>query len=117
MTKETLEKEIKQATNLLLEMARKLSYNPISDNYIYILSEIGTIKVKNAFDFVKIRKRVNEKKLGKTLSEVINDLKNIYENLYDINLYIYKSLPKETIIEVQFYPKSSLEKDYFEKTT
>ncbi len=33
--------------------------------------------------------------------------------MYDINLYIYKSKKESTIIEIQYYLKSSLESDFY----
>ncbi len=55
------------------------------------------------------------RKTTKSLKEITNELKDIYENLYDINLYIYKSERKRTIIEIQYYPKSSLPSDFYKK--
>ncbi|STC99880.1 hypothetical protein [Chryseobacterium carnipullorum] len=49
------------------------------------------------------------------LDAAIELLKKEYPDLYDINLYIFKALHKETVIEIQYYRKSNGEPDYYEK--
>ncbi|WP_425077897.1 hypothetical protein [Psychroserpens sp. S379A] len=113
MNKENLEQNLKEASSTLLEMARSSCWNKISDNTSYIISEI-TNDNRSILDKRIERKKVNEKKKNKSLEQITAELKDIYENLYDINLYIYKSKKKSTIIEIQYYPKSSLELDFYE---
>ncbi|MBE8727634.1 hypothetical protein [Flavobacterium hungaricum] len=62
----------------------------------------------------KPEKKANDKKTPRSLAEVSAALNEIYKNLYDINLYIYKSKRKSTIIEIQYYPKSRLDIDFYE---
>ena len=64
------------------------------------------IKV-NFYECAKIRKRINDKKIPKSVSEIVADLSDIYENLYDINLHIYKSLKDKKIIEIRYFLKTS----------
>jgi hypothetical protein len=113
VTKNNLELNLKEATSSLLEMARNSCWNKISDNTSYIISEIINDE-RNFFDKRIERKKANERKKAKSLEQITADLKDIYENLYDINLYIYKSEKESTIIEIQYYPKSSLESDFYE---
>lgn len=113
VTKNNLELNLNEATSALLEMARNSCWNKISENTSYIISEIVNDE-RNFFDKRIERKKVNDKKKPKSLKQTTSELKDIYENLYDINLYIYKSEKKSTIIEIQYYPKSSLESDFFE---
>ncbi|WP_299126245.1 hypothetical protein [uncultured Winogradskyella sp.] len=113
MKKENLEQSLREATSSLLEMARNSCWNKISDNTSYIISEIINDE-RNFFDRRIERKKVNEKKKTKSLEQITAELKDIYENLYDINLYVYKSKKESTIIEIQYYPKSSLESDFYE---
>jgi len=111
--KENLEQDLKEATSSLLEMARNSCWNKISDNTSFLISEIkndGT----NAFEKRIKRKKENEKKVTKSLEQISTELKTIYKNLYDINLRIYKSKKEYTVIEIQYYPKSSLESDFYE---
>ena len=94
-------------------MARNSCWNKISNNTSYIISEIVNDE-RNFFDKRIERKKANDKKKPKSLEQITTELKDIYENLYDINLYIYKSKKESTIIEIQYYPKSSLESDFYE---
>ena len=109
VTKNNLELNLKEATSTLLEMARNSCWNKISDNTSYIISEI-----KNDVPNRTERKKANDKKKPKSLGKITTELKAFYENLYDINLYIYKSEKESTLIEIQYYPKSSLKSDFYE---
>lgn len=93
-------------------MAGNLCWNKISNNTNYIISEI--VDGENFKNKRIERKKSNDKKIPKSLEQISTELKAIYENLYDINLYIYKSNKKNTIIEIQYYPKSSHESDFYE---
>ena len=115
MKKESIHKEINEATQSLLKMARESSFNNISDNCTFIISEIKQ-SCKNFFEQNKIRKRDNEKKIPKSLTDIIVELETLYENFYDVNLYVYKAGKNSTIIEIQYYPRSSLDIEYPKKS-
>lgn len=115
MTKENLHNDLAEATKKLLEMARDYSWNTISNNCLYIISEIKESNGKNFFEQRRIRKKENRNKEPKPLQIVAAELEGIYENLYDVVLYVYHSTSKQTVVEIQHYPKSSLDKDYLEK--
>ena len=115
MDKENLHNDLTEGTEKLLGMARDHSWNPISNNCLYIISEIKDSNGKNFFEQRKIRKKVNRNKEPKELQVVVSELNCIYENLYDVNLYVFESTSKQTVVEMQFYPKSSLDRDYLEK--
>lgn len=114
MTIDTLDKDLKGLTDDLLEMARNLTWNEISNDCRYILTEIVDSD-KNFFEQRKLRKRLNDSKIPRDLNLIVPDLKTIFENIYDLNLYVYKAKAEQTIIEIQYYPKSNLNKDYLEK--
>ncbi len=101
MTKDSLFGEIENAIPTLIELARKSCNNRISENLLFIHSEIrndsGDI---NFFQKNIQRKRENERKSPTSLNNAIAFLESIYGNLYDINLYIYKATRKYTIIEI-----------------
>lgn len=111
MTKESLKEDIENVIPKLLEMAKDLCWNNLSDNLVYIISKIpnsgGNFKEEE-----KIRKELNDKTIPMSFDEVINKLLIQYENLYDINLYIYKANKNNTIIDIRYYPISSLDKEY-----
>lgn len=115
MTKENLHYDLEEATEKLLGIARDRSWNTISNNCLYIISEIKDSNGKNFFEQRLIRKKVNRNKKPKPLQLAISELESIYENLYDVNLHVFHSTLKQTVVEIQFYPKSSLDKDYVEK--
>ena len=37
---------------------------------------------------------------------------NLYDDLFDINLHIYKTTSELTIVEVRYYLKSSIDEEY-----
>lgn len=115
MKKNAIQKELTDAVKSLLEMARDLTFNKISSNCFFITSEIERSE-RNSFEQNKIRINSNNKKTPKTLADVIPDIEKLYDNIYDLNLYVYKAQKKQTIIEIQYYPRSSLDTDYLKKT-
>ena len=115
MKKETLEQDIKNATNQLLELARESCWNIVSSNCLYFLTEIEDFKGKDFIELRVERKKINQKKTPKSIDQITSDLENLYSNLYDINLHVYHALKGRTIIEIRYYPKSSLDKDFLQK--
>ncbi len=113
MKKTELQNKIRNATSSLIDMAADMCWNKISINCEYIISEIDESIGKNFFERAKIRKKINDKKSPKSLSGIVADLNKIYDNLYDINLYIYKSLPNKTIIEIRYFLKTSHTDDFY----
>ncbi len=111
MKKENLYKEIWDAVQSLLKMARESSFNKISDNCKFIISKIKHSD-KNFFEQNKIRKIDNDKKTPKPLTDTIVELEIIYANLYDVNLYVYKAESHSTIIEIQYFPRSLHDVEY-----
>ncbi|MFT3932375.1 MAG: hypothetical protein QM726_02070 [Chitinophagaceae bacterium] len=111
MTSETLQDEMREAIPLLLKMARDITWNKISDNCKFILTEI--IDSSDNFHIQRQKnKKENDKKKHVSFSEIMLPLQKIYDNLYDINLCIYKAKRNLTIIDIRYYPKSSLHANY-----
>ncbi len=111
MTLNTFQKEIEGAVPKLLEMARELTWNKIPDNCKFILTEIKDSQ-ENFHVQRQLLKKENDKKVPLTLQELMPALQNLYDNLYDINLHIYRATKNVTIIDVRYYPKSSLDQEY-----
>jgi hypothetical protein len=111
MKKESIYTEISNAVQRLLKLARDSSFNDISDDCMFIISEIKHSD-KNFFEQYKIRKLINDKKTPKILTDMIGELESLYANLYDVNLYVYKASKYSTIIEIQYFPRSSLDIEY-----
>jgi hypothetical protein len=114
MTKDTLHKEIEEAIPKLIDLGRELSWNKISDNCKFILTEIKDSQ--EDFHVQRIlRKKENDKKVPVTFSEIMPVLQNFYDNFYDINLHIYRADKRLTIVDIRYYPKSSLDQEYRQK--
>ena|SRR5690554_270424 len=106
--------DIKELSDKLIELVRNSCWNDFSNSYAYIISEIVNDD-KNFFEKRIERKKQNSKKRLLNIEQAREEIDKIYENLYDVNFYVYKATKNKTIIEIQYYPKSSLDKDYFEK--
>ena len=78
---------------------------------MYILSEIKDSEGNPSIER-KNRIKENEKKYPKPFAEIVTEVKKIYDDLYDVNLYIYKAKKNLTIIEIRYYPRSSLSPEY-----
>jgi hypothetical protein len=93
MTKQTFHKETEEAVLQLLDMAIELSWNKISDNCRFILTEIKDSQENFHVQRV-LRKRENDRKVPKTLEELMPVLQQLYDNFYEINLHIYIATKK-----------------------
>jgi len=113
MIPDNIESDLKRGVEQLLKMASTLCWNKISNNCFFIISEIKEEGSPYLLDKYIIRKQQNDEKIPKSLANIAHDLRNIYQKLYDVNLFIYKAEKRKTIVEIRYYPKSSLEKDYF----
>ena len=111
MTSSTLQNEIEEAVPKLLEVARELTWNKISENCKFILTEIknseGNFQVQR-----QARKNENDLKIPMTLQEQMPALEHLYNNFYDINLHIYRATKDLTTIDIRYYLKSSLDAEY-----
>ena len=72
-------------------MARDHCWNAISDHCLFILSEIKTDAADDFFEERKLRKIINEQKIPKSFKQIMEDVRLIYDDLYDVNLYVYKA--------------------------
>jgi hypothetical protein len=115
MKEEDIYKDLTAATKSLLDLARDLCFNDINDNCLYIISEIRNSE-KNFQELNRIRIKENSLKTPKPLVDILPGLEALYSNFYDVNLYVYKADKQATIIEIQYFPRSSLDIDYRKKT-
>ncbi|WP_462250339.1 hypothetical protein [Ferruginibacter sp.] len=103
--------ELETAVPQLLDLARGLTCNNISNNCKFIFSEIKNSDKKN-FEIQRLVLKENEKKTPVLLEELMPTLQKNYNNFYDINLQIHKSSKKITIIDVRCFFKNSLDNNY-----
>ncbi len=108
MTKDTLEQHLRGASESLLASAREHSWNKISSQCLYILSEIDHTDAANLIERITLRKQINQRKTPQPLSFVVPTLQGRYDDLHLIELYIYHAKPTVTVIEIRYLLRSSL---------
>jgi hypothetical protein len=100
-----LEASIRGMTADLLRIARQLTYNCLSDNSLYIFSEILPIVLTERERFLQLEKT---QPVPQQLAAIMPQLLAHYADFYDINLFIHKAERKRTVIDIRYYAKSSL---------
>lgn len=108
---ETLEEEIRKAIADLLQLARILTWNKIPDRYEVILTKIED-SGEDLRTQRKSSRQANKQKIPVPLEELMPLLRQLYDDCYDINLQIFKTTKSSTIVDVRYYPKSSLTPEY-----
>jgi hypothetical protein len=111
MTPTDLVAAVGGAVPQLLKLARELTWNEISDNCLFIISEI-TDEPTDAHQRRRLTKRLNDAKQPLPLDALAPALHQLHGNLHDINLYIYRATTKVTVVDVRYYPRSSLSANY-----
>lgn len=111
MTQKNLQTNIELSLANLLKLAEISCWNKISNNYLFIFSEI---KDSDFQDHKKGGGNTNKRSGLLDLNLVTEMLEKEYADLYDINFYIFKAKKFHTIIEIQYYRKSSLDKEFFD---
>ena len=106
--------QIEESVCALVTMAKEMTWNHISNNYLYILTEIKA-PTENFHDQRKIRKRENDQKTPISIQDILPILNTLYDDIYDLNFHIYKATKNDTVIEISYYPKSLLDPDYRQK--
>ncbi|NML71736.1 hypothetical protein HHL23_18315 [Chryseobacterium sp. RP-3-3] len=114
MNPESLEENIQIIAVKLIKLAEDQCWNKISHHLTFIVSDFNEFG-GNFHERRKLRNKVNRCKTPLPLDKAIKMLKNEYHDLYDINLYIYKALQNETVIEIQYFRKLNMESAYYEK--
>ena len=104
MTPNDLVAAVGGAVPQLLKLARELTWNYISDNCLFILSEI-TDEPANAHQRRLVTKRLNDAKKPLPLADLAPALHQLHGNLHDVNLYIYRATREVTIVDVRYYPR------------
>ncbi|AZA83331.1 hypothetical protein C1637_21620 [Chryseobacterium lactis] len=77
------------------------------------MSDSNELTGENLKERDEFRKRINNSKELLDLDSAAELLSKEYSDLYDVNLYIFRSFKRETIIEIRFYRKSNFDPDYF----
>lgn len=113
ITQENLNLKLQDATSKLLEMARNLTWNKISNNVKFLIKKVRVKEAaENLFEEIRIRKKLLNSKEKLNLDTAVNQLNLEFENIYLIDLYIFKADKKETIVEIEVLEKSELDIEY-----
>lgn len=109
-TRQNLQQNIEEATILLLQMAKDLCWNDITDEVKYVIKRVnlGVENTKNFRNRDKERRKILNKKERLTLDSAIQELSSDFDNIYLIELYIFKARRKETIVEIEVLERSEL---------
>lgn len=107
-------KQVEESIHALLALAGNMVSNKLSNDCRFILTEIKYTS-ENLHAHRKIRKRENDRKTPVSIENILSIVNNLYDEIYDLNFQVYKATKKCTVIEISYFPKSSLEQDYRQK--
>lgn len=105
---------VNECTQTLFTLAALRTTNTLSPHCLYIITEINNDE-SNFHTRRQLLVEQNDKKTPVPLNEVVPLLQQLYPLVYDFNFYIYKSTATTTVIDIRYYPKSSLNAEYAEK--
>jgi hypothetical protein len=111
MTRDSIESDILAGVSQLLDLAAPQVWNKLSTNCQFLLSEISN-NHKNGFEEQRQIRETNDSRTPVALHELVPELQAIYDNLFDINLYIDRTTSDLTIIDIRYYAKTSLKPEY-----
>lgn len=113
---ENLEQVINEASHKLLEMLNEHVKNNVSNNFYYVINRPGkeNSPTSNFFERNRIRKKLLNSKEILDLKDSVNNLKSFFNEIYLIELYLFKSERNRTIIEIEIMEKDALEEKYRE---
>ncbi|WP_164976649.1 hypothetical protein [Chryseobacterium sp. CH21] len=113
MTQNDLKDHIKINITSLLQLVKTNCWNTISPDLFFILSDFNEFEGTNSLERSSSRNRINNSKMMLTLDSAVENLYKELDDLYDVNLYMFRANKTETIVEIQYYRKSNFETDYF----
>lgn len=102
-----LEEDLSSATEVLLLMAQENSTRKISPSCSYIFTR-SSAPEKGFFEYLKLRKRLNDRKKALPLPKAADMLRSFFPDLFEATLYVYKAKRSSTIVEIQFQLRSAL---------
>lgn len=114
ITPATLEKNVESAVETLLKTARDLTWNKISPNCKFILSEIRDMNGNFHDQTLTIQKENNRKK-PVSFGDIMPVILQRYSLLYEIDLHIYKAKKHETVIDIRYVNKHSFDDAYYKQ--
>lgn len=115
MDDKSLEEDIRITTVSLLKLVEKNCWNKVSNNCLYILTDINELKYSSFHELRKLKQKNNSKKIPQNLNLVVKTLNEYFDDLYDVVLYVFKAESSKTIIEIEYLKKSDLDPKHYLK--
>lgn len=115
MYDKSLEENIKITTVSLLKLVEKNCWNKVSNNCLYILTDINELKYSDFYELRKLKQKNNSKKIPQNFNLVVKTLNEYFDDLYDVVLYVFKAESSKTIIEIEYLKKSDLDPKHYQK--
>lgn len=106
MEPEKLRLDIKNCTTTLLAMARDHCWNMITDEVVYIISEIKDDEETRQKGMEN--RRSKDKLESMDFDRMSSQLATIYPKVHDINLYVHRAEQHRTIVDVRYYLKANV---------
>lgn len=103
MTHESVKENLEICVVNFIKLVEDQCWNTISPHLTFIISDFNEFDGENFPEIEKLRNKANSSKRPGTLEEITEVLNNEFQDLYDVNVYIFKALKKNTIIEIQYY--------------
>lgn len=113
ITKANLAEHLKSGTDQLLEMAADHAWNEISSAVCYVIKKVrtGVTEGINVFETNRIRKKLLQSMKAVDLSSAVAELRSIFDDIYLIELYIFRADTSRTIIEIEILEKAEVASD------
>lgn len=115
MTLEEFTHQISELSRMVRQLAEKSCTNMISENFVYILSQININESGNAFSQRAKRIKENDIKKAIDIEDAGRMLYKHFIDLYDVNIFIHRSETNRTIIDLRYVLKSSFEQEHKSK--
>lgn len=90
----------------LIKMAKEITTNIYSDNFLFVVNEI------KKFERCADGNLESELNRPMTFDEAVRKLLSFYDNIYDINLHVYKAIETATIIDIRYYLRTSIDYEH-----
>lgn len=100
MSPNELRENIEKMTYTLTEIIGEHCSNKISSNYSYIITFDGEYSGSNRFERDENMLVVNESKIPVTLDQLIENLTSRIDEIYELDIFPYKSEKDQLIVEV-----------------
>lgn len=114
-TSDILIQNLRNLTNDVLRLGERHTWNKIPAQCKYILSEIKPSSFSDLEAQREFYKKENLKKTPSDLASIVPKLEGYYDQIYDINMEIFRVVKDYTIIDIRYFLKTSVDTEYYKK--